>query len=611
MRTWLKRSLAVFFLLFVVGLLGFGVVGWTTWRQLPSPEALRRHAQELGRYAALMTDRFGHSMGPLYHDDDQSLFIGYDDLPEGYVNLLVAVEDRSFWHNPICVDPRGVLRGLRGVGGGSTLCQQVFRLVYAKPAGRDYKRKWVEIWYAAKVSLSGALTKQEIVELYTNLSRFGAANDRKGLQAASLHFFEKDARALTRPEQLMLITFLSLRPGSVSMNAERIYTRYRRHVDRLTEAGYLHPSDPDYTDLLAGPVLRRKWSAPTSYGVFLDRVYDEARVLLQTSPVLPDRAGLQIETTLDVALSERLADSLAVILDGYPGAQACFILIDAEGEVRSYLSNRRNLPGYYDCLARETTMWGSQAKVLVYAVTAETWLAENPALTVSDLLERRLPTRYEGNGYATGSGTPKATINLRTAIARSSNGAAAYAGNVIAGLDAVARTGTLFGMDLNPAGQSLPLGPHGVSPLQVAHLYATLLTRRGVATPPVFVRAITSQDSTLLYHLDQYRTEREVRVFSRKTYRVIQQALRETVEYGTARHLSTLPALQRCDVQAKTGTSERNLHVSVSGSINSQFTFSLTLYKAKYTGSSWGSSTKVAVPAAGRLLSAIADHYGL
>ncbi len=92
-----------------------------------------------------------------------------------YLDMLLWKEDQYFYLHP-GVNPLAIFRAAaqniltgKRVSGASTISMQVVRLIKKRP--RTFTSKLVEMWEALR--LEGALSKQEILELYISLCPFG------------------------------------------------------------------------------------------------------------------------------------------------------------------------------------------------------------------------------------------------------------------------------------------------------------------------------------------------------------------------------------------------------------------------------------------------------
>lgn len=91
--------------------------------------------------------------------------------------------------------------------GASTLSQQLVKNLYLWPE-QSWLRKGIEAWLTVMLELTWS--KQRILEVYLNVVQFGECTF--GVQAASRHFFDKDAAALDDWQAARLAAVL---PGPV------------------------------------------------------------------------------------------------------------------------------------------------------------------------------------------------------------------------------------------------------------------------------------------------------------------------------------------------------------------------------------------------------------
>ncbi|OAN80052.1 penicillin-binding protein 1C [Jannaschia sp. EhC01] len=132
--------------------------------------------------------------------------VSYDAVDPGYVEMLIAYEDRRFWTHP-GVDLRAFARAAwqrvttgRVVSGGSTLTMQVARLLEESGTGA-WGGKIRQIRLA--LALERQLSKQEILTLYLHLAPFGG--NIEGVRAATLTWFGTEPRRLTAAQSALLV----------------------------------------------------------------------------------------------------------------------------------------------------------------------------------------------------------------------------------------------------------------------------------------------------------------------------------------------------------------------------------------------------------------------
>jgi membrane peptidoglycan carboxypeptidase len=123
----------------------------------------------------------------------QENFTKFEDLPEDYINAVIAVEDRRFYIHP-GIDPISIARAIgkdiisfKLVEGGSTITQQLAKNTYFTQS-KNLTRKCAEIFMAFKYERT--CTKEEIFELYVNTSYFG--DGYYCVKDASNGYFDKD-----------------------------------------------------------------------------------------------------------------------------------------------------------------------------------------------------------------------------------------------------------------------------------------------------------------------------------------------------------------------------------------------------------------------------------
>ena len=121
---------------------------------------------------------------------------------------VVAAEDQWF-NRHFGFDLNAMEQALRHneaggkIRGASTLSQQTAKNLFLYP-GKSYIRKVLEAWFTVLLELM--LPKQRILEIYLNIAQFGLGI--YGVEAASQHFFHKQAASLTSAEAALLAAVL-------------------------------------------------------------------------------------------------------------------------------------------------------------------------------------------------------------------------------------------------------------------------------------------------------------------------------------------------------------------------------------------------------------------
>ena len=156
-----------------------------------------------------------------------------DDISPRLVEAVIAAEDSTFCaHRGF--DMKAIERALKSnekggrIRGGSTISQQTAKNVFLWP-GRDWVRKGLEAGYT--VLIETVWGKRRIMEMYLNVAEMGPGVF--GAQAASRHWFGKDADELTPREAARLAAIL---PSPRRYNAGSPGPYVRRRAARIQAA---------------------------------------------------------------------------------------------------------------------------------------------------------------------------------------------------------------------------------------------------------------------------------------------------------------------------------------------------------------------------------------
>ena len=241
---WQLFGLAV-----AAGILFFVLVSTGAVGYLPDIEELEN---PIDRYASQVISADNKLLFTYSLSDDNRIFVDYSDLSPHLINALVSTEDiRYYSHSGIDIIGlgRAIFKTLilqqEESGGGSTITQQLAKLLYSPRASSKIQRvfqKPVEWVIAAK--LERYYTKDEIINLYLNKYDFNYS--AIGIESAARTYFNKTPRDLTVEEAAMLIGMLK---NSSLYNPVRRpdITRERRNVvlSQMRKAGHLTRAERD------------------------------------------------------------------------------------------------------------------------------------------------------------------------------------------------------------------------------------------------------------------------------------------------------------------------------------------------------------------------------
>ena len=140
-------------------------------------------------------------------------YVKYNDLPKGYVNGLISVENKTFFkdHGVNLKSVAGAAtdnilhKGVSSDGtqrGGSTITQQLIKLT-AYGTGtkfQTYKRKTQEMYLA--YNLTNTFSKKQILEFYVN--KLYEGHNVYGAQTIANYYFGKDLKELSLSQQALI-----------------------------------------------------------------------------------------------------------------------------------------------------------------------------------------------------------------------------------------------------------------------------------------------------------------------------------------------------------------------------------------------------------------------
>ena len=135
----------------------------------------------------------------------QDHFIYIDEVPDIFINAIVAVEDKRFYSHKgidLLSIGRAIITDLRTFDfteGGSTITQQIAKNEYFTQE-KHFSRKIAEMFVARDIEK--LYTKDDILEIYINTNFYGSGYD--GIYDASWGYYEKDPKELTDYEATLL-----------------------------------------------------------------------------------------------------------------------------------------------------------------------------------------------------------------------------------------------------------------------------------------------------------------------------------------------------------------------------------------------------------------------
>lgn len=326
----------------------------------------------------MVFDAGGHPLRAFPLEDGRwRLSTQLDALDPVFVDALLAVEDKRFWHHS-GVDWLGLVRAagtslIAGeiVSGGSTITMQTARLLEPRP--RTVGSKLIEIMRAHQIE--ARLSKQDILELYLTLTPYGG--NLEGVRAASWRYFERAPNRLS-DDQIALLIALPQAPEGRRPDRRPEEAKAGRNLiaKKLERHGFF--SEQRAEDVVAMPLSVRSSAFPSDAWQATERI-----VSGQSSDV---------HSSLDRQLQLRLQDLLereAGLLE--PDTQIAALVVETKTrQVRAWVGAAvRDRPGGWLDLTSRQRSPGSTLKPLIYGLAFEDGVAD-PATRISDL-----PTRFQ------------------------------------------------------------------------------------------------------------------------------------------------------------------------------------------------------------------------
>jgi len=290
----------------------FIIVFFRALSLLESPDELLNYKNA---NASVILSYDGSLIGKVFNENRTN--VEYDQIPIHLINALVATEDVRFYKHR-GIDTRSLFRVLfktlllqrESSGGGSTITQQLAKNMFGRIRSGPFPllvNKTKEFLLARRIEKN--FSKEDILTLYLNTVPFG--ENVFGIEAASLHYFNKKVDALLIEESAVLVGMLKANSlYNPRQNPESSKGRRNVVLSQMSKYGFLGKKS---LDSLSNLPLKLNYynlaeEGPADYFVF--QVEKEARQILYNinqstgSEWNIEEDGLIITTTLDVLLQK-------------------------------------------------------------------------------------------------------------------------------------------------------------------------------------------------------------------------------------------------------------------------------------------------------------------
>jgi len=452
---------------------------------------------------------------PLADIDDwgRRTIVGFDEIPDFLIQATIATEDRRFYmHNG--VDYRAIARAAWQntqaediVSGGSTITQQLARLLFMPPSERyeqTLTRKVKEAQLA--IDLEKYYSKEEILAMYLNMVYYG--HRAYGVAAAAEVYFDKPLAELT-PAECALLAGLPQSPVQYDplLHPRAALQRQSVVLSLMVEAGVI--SAAEAAEIRAQPLHFKAYQRPANRAPhFVDYIRS---ILVERFGDEGVHWGYQVHTSLDLRYQE-LAERIARAQVQEMGKKhhfnnaAVVMLHPVTGEILAMVGsvdfNDKEIDGQVN-MAIEPRQPGSSIKPVIYAAAFDRgW---SPASIIWDV-----PVHYKLKNqsiYSPHNITWKTygPMRLRMALSNSLNIPAVKLLHQV-GIPAVLDTARKMGIHAwnrppEDYGLSLSVGGYELPLLELTHAFATM-ANKGVYTPLHPILRIEDTAGRTLYEVD-------------------------------------------------------------------------------------------------------------
>ena len=419
--------------------------------------------------ATVVTDRAGVPLRIFLPPDEQlRLPVSLSEVAPVFLQTLIASEDRWFYSHP-GVNPFALVRATwvnlrrgRIVSGASTISMQIARLAEPKP--RTVWAKGQEIFRAFQ--LERRFTKQELLELYINLTPYGG--NIEGIEAATTVYFGKTPAQLSLGEAALL-SVLPRSPNGYNpvRNPQAALAVRNRVLQQLAVRQVFSPEA--IADARRHPVHVPTWRppfvAPHFCQLVIDRFPREPKIITTIDHRLQHLAETQVTARMAGLRDHGLGSAAVVVIENDNRAVRAlvgspdFFAATAQGQVNAAVARRSP---------------GSTLKPFLYA------MAMDAGRIIPDSYLLDVPTDFAGYVPENFDGQYSGLVTAREALVRSLNAPAVrlLADVGLTEFHALLQRGGLRTLDRPATTYGLPLilGSGEVTLLDLTNLYATLAT---------------------------------------------------------------------------------------------------------------------------------------
>ena len=482
--------------------------------------------------------------------------VTYDDLPEVFVDALVATEDsRFFQHHGVDLArfikaSIGQVLGQSGAGGASTLTMQIAKQRYNGYESSGIKglvRKFTDM-YMSVFKLEKTYTKEQLIEFYVNIPDLGSS--AFGIEQAAQTYFNKSISEVNLSEAALLVGLFQAPSAYNPINyPEKAEARRNQVLNLMKRHGYINDEECEIAKSIKVKDMIYNGSRSNNKNIgFINTVVEEVIKRTGKNPYI---VPMKIKSTMIQSKQDVLNDLYAGTNKNlkWPNEyiRAGVAVTDVNtGAIVAVGANRKNDERNYNYATMIKRHPGSSAKpIFDYGPAIEYLNWSTGQMVVDD------EYTYSNGGYIKNwDNRYKGIMTIKTALASSRNIPALYAFQQIS--QNQLKT-FVTGLGITPEYENGYIneahsigGFNGVNPLQMSAAYATF-ARGGVYIEPYSFTEIEFLDTGEIYTV----TPEKRTVMSDSTAYMINAILTYAVKSGEV----SAGSRSGTEVASKTGTS--------------------------------------------------------
>ncbi|MDR3178298.1 MAG: PBP1A family penicillin-binding protein [Campylobacteraceae bacterium] len=512
----------------------------------------------LVNYHPKLTTQFFDRNGELianYFEDENRLYVKYDDIPYQAIEALVAIEDTIFFeHSGVNFEAlfRALLKNIKSMKyaeGASTLTQQLVKNTLLTRE-KTIKRKVTEALIAFIIEQE--LTKEQILERYLNHIYFG--HGYYGIKTAAQGYFRKSLNELTLKEIAMLVG-IPRQPNSYdpTKHLNLAIARANSVLSRMKTLGWVN--EDEYNAAVAQqPVIYDDTLSKNRAPYVVDEAIRQANLLYDDVR----SGGYEIHLGIDLRVQELAQKALEFgyqkIFERNKDANeslqngAIVVLDNFNGDILALVGGHNYSKSNYNRAVFANRQLGSSFKPFLYQIALDSGystmdlIPDISRIYTDDNSEKEwIPKNIEGSFQG--------LITLKDAITYSKNLATINLVTSV-GLETVYKELSRMGFKNVPKDDlSISLGSLNATPLEYGKLYG-MFANGGVLVEPIMIKKIVNR-----FEKEQvFENKKEQILDSAQNYLMIDM-LKSAVERGTGR----AARVNGIEIAGKTGTTNKNI----------------------------------------------------